>query len=105
MRSVLVLLVLLLGIVAVFAFQNPGIVAVNFLHLSANTSLLAIITVSFAAGVVAGILVGIPSAYRRRSRVRELEAEVARERAKAEDAARRANAPAEPPPPPAGIVP
>lgn len=75
MRSALILIVVLLALVAAFAVQNPGIITVQFLHLSAATSLLAVIVVAFGIGVLVGFLGGIPASLRRRRRVRELEAE------------------------------
>ncbi len=77
MNAILVLLVLLLGLVALFAVQNPGIIVVNFLGLSGRTSLLAVIVAAFALGVAAALLGGIPSWLRRRRRIRDLEAELA----------------------------
>ena len=80
MRIVLVILVLLMGIVAVFAIQNPGIVTINFFNYYAETSILVVIIVAFGAGVVVGFLPGIPSAFRRKRRIRELEADLAAHR-------------------------
>ncbi len=77
MRAVLVVLVIVLGLVAAFAVQNPGIVTVRFLHLSAATSLLVIIVISFGAGLLAGYLAGMPASFRRARRLRELETQVA----------------------------
>ncbi len=77
MRAVLVVLVVVLALVAAFAVQNPGIVTVRFLHLSAATSLLVVIVLSFAAGLVAGWLAGVPASFRRARRIRELEARAA----------------------------
>ena len=77
MRAVLVLLVVVLALVAAFAVQNPGIVTVRFIHLSADTSLLVVVVLSFGAGILAGWLAGIPASFRRSRRIRELEAEVA----------------------------
>ncbi len=88
MNAILVLLVVVLGLVALFAVQNPGIITVNFLSVSGRTSLLAVIVTSFALGVAAAFLGGIPSWMRRRRRIRELEAEIAS----------RKQAPAPPPP-------
>lgn len=76
MIAVLILILLLLALVVTFAVQNPGILAVRFLHLSASTSLLVVIAVAFAAGVLVGLLCGVPSSLRRRRKVRELTAEV-----------------------------
>lgn len=77
MRAILVLIIALLALVAVFALQNPGIIPVRFLQYSASTSLLAVIVVAFAIGVLVGFLCGIPASLRRRRRIRELEAEIA----------------------------
>jgi uncharacterized integral membrane protein len=77
MRSVLILIVLLLALVAAFAVQNPGILTVRFLHLSAGTSLLVVIVVAFGIGVLVGFLGGVPSSLRRGRRIRELEGELA----------------------------
>ena len=87
MRAVLVVLVAVLALVAAFAVQNPGIVTVRFIHLSVETSLLVIIVLSFAAGIVAGWLAGVPASFRRARRIRELEAEAAA-KARAADAPR-----------------
>ncbi len=91
MRAVLVVLVVVLALVAAFAVQNPGVVTVRFIHLTADTSLLVIIVLSFAAGVLAGWLAGIPASFRRARRIRELEAQAAAK-------ARPADAPAPAPP-------
>ena len=77
MRSVLLILVVLLGLVAAFAVQNPGIVTVSFFHLSGSTSLLVIIVASFGAGILVGFLAGLPAAFRRMRRIRNLETELA----------------------------
>ncbi|MHB1012609.1 MAG: LapA family protein [Desulfobacteria bacterium] len=83
MKSVLIVLVALLALVATFAVQNPGVIVVRFLTFSGYTSLLVVIVASFAAGVLGGWLAGLPGFFRRRSeagvaarRIRELEAEV-----------------------------
>lgn len=79
----LLVLVALLALVAAFAVQNPGIIVFRFLTFSGYTSLLVVIVVAFAAGVVSAGLAGLPGFFRRRSeagaaarRIRELEAEV-----------------------------
>jgi type II secretory pathway component PulJ len=63
--------------------QNPGVIVVRFLTFSGYTSLLVVIVVSFAAGVLSAGLAGLPGFFRRRSeaaaaakRIRELEAEI-----------------------------
>jgi uncharacterized integral membrane protein len=77
MRAALLLIIVLLSLVAAFAVQNPGILTVRFLHLSGSTSLLVVIVLGFGAGVLVGLLCGIPASLRRGRRVRELEQEVA----------------------------
>lgn len=77
MVAALILILLLLALVVTFAVQNPGILDVRFLHLSASTSLLVVVIVAFAAGVLVGLLCGMPSSLRRRRKVRELTAELA----------------------------
>lgn len=89
MKAILVLLVIVLGLVALFAVQNPGVITVNFLGVSGRTSLLVVIVFAFGLGVAVGSLGGLPSSLRRRRRIRELEA----------DAARQKKAAAPPPPP------
>lgn len=82
MRMVLVLLVVVMGIVAAFAIQNPGIVTLQFFHLSADTSILVVIIAAFGAGVLVGFLPGIPTAFRRKRRIRELESAIAAQQQK-----------------------
>jgi len=88
MRLVLIVLIILMGVVAVLGIQNPGIVKVNFFNYYAETSILIVILAAFGAGVIVGFLPGIPTAFKRRRRIRELESDLA---------ARRKS---EPPPPP-----
>jgi uncharacterized integral membrane protein len=74
---VLIILVVLLGVVAMFAIQNPGIVTVRFLNYSGDTSILVVIVASFGVGVLVGLLPGIPATLRRKRRIRELESDLA----------------------------
>ena len=76
MRSVLLLIIALLALVAAFAVQNPGVIDVRFLHLSGSTSLLVIIVLAFGIGVLVGFLGGVPSSLRRSRRIRELSSEL-----------------------------
>lgn len=87
MRLTLIILIVLLGGVSMFAIQNPGIVSVRFLNYYADTSILIVIVASFGAGVLVGLLPGIPTAFRRKRRIRELEADLAHRKS-------------QPPPPP-----
>ena len=80
MRLILIILIVLLGVVAMFAIQNPGIVTVRFLNYYADTSILIVIVVSFGLGVLVGLLPGIPTAFRRKRRIRELETDLAARR-------------------------
>jgi uncharacterized integral membrane protein len=77
MRAALLLIIVLLALVAAFAVQNPGILTVRFLHLSGDTSLVVVIVLAFGAGVLVGLLCGIPASIRRGRKVRELEQEIA----------------------------
>ena len=80
MRLVLIVLVVLMGVVAMFAIQNPGIITVKFFTLSGETSILVVIVTAFGAGVIVGFLPGIPASFRRKRRIRELESELAAQR-------------------------
>jgi uncharacterized integral membrane protein len=77
MRLVLVLLVIVMGLFAAFAIQNPVIVTVKFFTLSRDAPILVVIVAAFGAGVVVGVLPGIPASFRRKRRIRELESELA----------------------------
>jgi putative membrane protein len=76
MRAALLLIVVLLSVVAIFAVQNPGIINVRFLGFSWSTSLLVIVVLSLAIGVIVGILGSIPSSVRRARKIRELAGEI-----------------------------
>ena len=84
MKGSLIILVVLMGLVALFTFQNPDVVTVRFFSLAWNTSVLAVIVASFAVGLLGGWLAAIPRYFRRRAQAAEekkirraLEAEVA----------------------------
>jgi uncharacterized integral membrane protein len=83
MKFSMIVLLVLMGVVTVFAVQNSGDITVRFLHVSRPTSIPVVVVASFAAGVLGGWLAGLPAFFRRRSeagaatrRIRELEAEV-----------------------------
>jgi len=83
MKFSMIVLLVLMGVVTVFAVQNSGDITVRFLHVSRPTSIPVVVVASFAAGVLGGWLAGLPGFFRRRSeataaarRIRELEAEV-----------------------------
>ena len=88
MRLILIVLVVLMGVVAVLAIQNPGVVTINFFNYFAETSILVVIVAAFGTGVIVGFLPGIPASFKRRRRIRELESDLAAHRK------------SEPPPPP-----
>lgn len=88
MQAFLIILVVLLALVAAFAVQNPGIILVHFLGLTAYTSLLVVIIASFGVGILAAVLGGAPAWWRKRRRIRELEAEVSSLRIRLEEASR-----------------
>jgi len=88
MRLVLIVLVILMGLFAMFAIQSPGVVTVNFFNYYAETSVLVVIVAAFGIGVIVGFLPGIPASFKRRRRIRELEADLAAHRK------------SQPPPPP-----
>ncbi len=92
MRLVLLVLVVLMGLFAMFAIQNPGVVTVNFYNYYAETSVLVVIVAAFGAGIIVGFLPGIPTSFKRKRRIRELESALAAHRN-------------EPPPPPAPPTP
>jgi uncharacterized integral membrane protein len=83
MKLSMLVLIVLLGLVAMFAIQNPGIVTVRFMTYTGDTSILVVIVAAFAAGVLGAGIAGIPGQLRRRSevaaakqRAREFEAKV-----------------------------
>jgi uncharacterized integral membrane protein len=80
MRLVLIVLVILMGLIALFAIQNPGMVTVNFFNYYAETSILVVIVAAFGAGIIVGFLPGIPSSFKRKRRLRELESALAEQR-------------------------
>ncbi len=97
MKFSMLLLIVLLGLVATFAIQNPGIVTVRFLTLSGDTSILVVIVAGFAVGVVGAGLASIPGQLRRRSdasaarqRILQLEGEVRTLQAEVETLKRKA---------------
>jgi uncharacterized integral membrane protein len=76
---------LLLSIVAlIFAFQNPQMAHVSFLFWSFDSSLVLVLVICFAGGLLAGVLMVLPAriraaltAGRRGRRVEALESELA----------------------------
>ncbi len=73
MGQVALILSLVLAImVAVFAVQNAGPVALRFGFWSVETSLVVVILVAAAAGAAVASLLGLPGWIRDRSRLRQL---------------------------------
>jgi uncharacterized integral membrane protein len=77
MGQVALILSLVLAImVAVFAVQNAGPVALRFGFWSVETSLVVVILVAVAAGAAVASLLGLPGWIRDRSRLRQLAREL-----------------------------
>lgn len=85
MRVFLAIMVILLILLLIFAVQNPGSTEVTFLTFSSTVSLLLIILVSAAVGLLLGLAVMLPGNLRRSSRVRKLESEAWKVRSQTDD--------------------
>ena len=70
-KSSLIMLVVILGLVTLFSVQNPNIVTVRFFSFEWNTSKLVLIVVSFAAGLLSGLLVSVTEYFRKRIQAAE----------------------------------
>ena len=71
MRFFIVLALLIALAIVLFALQNSAIVTVSFLSFHYNGSLALILVVVFTLGLLAGILISIPSLLRKSSDLRE----------------------------------
>src|SRR5208337_1376806 len=71
MRFFIVLALLITIAIVLFASQNSAIVTVSFLSFHYNGSLALILVVVFTLGLLAGILISIPSLLRKISDLRE----------------------------------
>jgi len=71
MRFFIVLALLIALAIVLFALQNSAIVTVSFLSFHYNGSLALILVVVFTLGLLAGILISIPSLLRKNSDLRE----------------------------------
>jgi putative membrane protein len=71
MRFFIVLALLVAIAIVLFASQNSAIVTVSFLSFHYNGSLALILIVVCALGLLAGILISIPSLLRKSSDLRE----------------------------------
>jgi uncharacterized membrane protein YciS (DUF1049 family) len=70
--QLLIFLALLIAIaIVLFALQNSAIVTVSFLLFHYNGSLALILVLVFASGLLAGILISLPSLLRKNAEVRE----------------------------------
>ena len=76
MRWILIVIGIVLALVAVFALQNPTVVNLRFLNLSADASVLVVILISYAAGIVTGILALLPSSIRKTGRMLKMGSEL-----------------------------
>jgi lipopolysaccharide assembly protein A len=71
MQFFIVLAILIAIAIVLFALQNSAIVTISFLSLHYNGSLALILAVVFTLGLLAGILIFIPSLLRKSSDLRE----------------------------------
>ncbi len=76
MQWILLILGVILAVVAVFALQNPDVVSIRFLNLSGEASVLVVILIAYAVGVLSGVLALVPSSVRKSARLRKLRSEV-----------------------------
>jgi len=104
-KGSMIVLIVILGLVALFTVQNPGVIHVRFLGFSGDTLLLAVIVAAFGAGVLGAGFAALPGYFRRRSetaalrrRNQELEAELSALKAKAASAGSGPTPPATEPP-------
>ncbi len=71
MQFFIVLALLIAIAIVIFALQNSAIATVSFLSFHYNGSLALILVVVFTLGLLAGILISIPSILRKSSGLRE----------------------------------
>lgn len=71
MQFSLVLALFIAIAIGLFALQNSAMVTISFLSLHYNGSLALILLIVFISGLLAGILISIPSLLRKRSDLRE----------------------------------
>ena len=71
MQFFIVLALLIAIAIVLFAVQNSAIVTVSFLLFHYNGSLALILVLVFASGLLAGILISLPSLLRKSAEVRE----------------------------------
>ncbi len=112
MRIALVLSLLIAILAVVFALQNPAYIDVNIGPYDITHSTALILMVTFCVGVVVGILATVPSIFKRRKRVRELErhavdtrVEEQKRQSTSEQPSTRSSATEQPPTGPTGTTP
>ncbi len=71
MQFFIVLALLIAIAIVIFALQNSAIVTVSFLSFHYNGSLALILVVVFTLGLLAGLLISIPSLLRKSADIRE----------------------------------
>jgi len=71
MQFFIALALLIAAAIVLFALQNSAIVTISFLSLRYDGSLAMILVVVFTLGLLAGILISIPSLLRKSSDLRE----------------------------------
>lgn len=71
MQIFLIGAVLIAIALALFAFQNSGVITVNFLTMHFQGSLALILGIVFCSGFITGILTCMPSLFRKSSALRE----------------------------------
>jgi uncharacterized integral membrane protein len=87
-RLFLAVTVVLLILLLIFAVQNPGSTEVTFLTFSAAVSLLLIVGVSLAVGLLLGIAIMMPGMLRRSSRLHRTQSETGRLKAESVESSR-----------------
>ncbi len=71
MRFFIILALLIAIAIVVFALQNSSIITISFLAFHYNGSLALTLVVVFTLGLLAGILISIPSLWKKSSELRE----------------------------------
>jgi uncharacterized integral membrane protein len=71
MQLYLIVFMILAAAIAAFAIQNSGEVVVKFIGWQFHSSLVVVILVSTAVGVVMAVLLSLPGLFRLRARLRE----------------------------------
>jgi uncharacterized membrane protein YciS (DUF1049 family) len=71
MQLLIVLALLIVVAIVLFALQNSAIVTISFLFFHYDGSLALILVLVFSSGLLAGLLISIPSLFRKSSDLRE----------------------------------